>query len=262
MNPTNSNTNTHTTTPVGRIVWGNPTKPVQRKDEHNQLKVKSDGTPDIIYSFGLAISKAEFQALVWPKMAAEAMAIYPNGAPSDFAYKYIDGDGPDKKGQSYARREGYAGSYILSIESIFPIRIVESINGVFSDRKDPIKTGDYVRACVDIKGHGTKPGVRMSKAGLYVNPIMVQFVGYGQEIVRGPSAEDAFGTAPVALPFGASSVPTVAPSGMPGPLDAPAPAPVGMPNMQTAYHSNGSVLPAHDFVQNATGMPGMPGMPR
>lgn len=246
------------TTPVGRIVWGNPLVAKQRRDDNNKPKLKADGTPDMVYSFGLAVAKAEAGA-IFQAMQAEAQGVYPSGAiPADFAWKYQDGDGMDKKGKPYAQRTGYAGCVVIAVESNFPIKTVQLVNGSYSDMTQGVKTGDYVMVNMDIVGHGVKPGVRMSKPGLYINPRMVRFVGFGEEISNAPNAEDVFGNSEVALPPGASATPLATggmPVGLPGTVSpgmvpgAPSALP-GMPGVAPA--------PAHDFVANA----GLPGMPR
>ena len=268
---------TNVTTPVGRIVWGNPLIAKQRRDDNNKPKVKADGSPDMVYSFGIAITKAD-AGPIFQAMQVEAQGIYPSGGiPADFAWKYQDGDGLDKKGKPFAQRTGYAGCVVIAVESNFPIKTVKYVNGSYSDMIEGVKTGDYVMVNIDIVGHGVKPTVRMSKPGLYINPKMVRFVGFGDEISNAPNAEDVFGSGEVVLPPGASAIPTVtsgmpgAPtvtSGMPGmpgvgptgaaPQTLPAGmpgAPAGMPGMTTASPGNmPGVAPAYDFVTNA-GMP-------
>ena len=121
-------------------------------------------------------------------------------------------------------------------------------------------------------------------AGVYLNPWTVCLVGYGPEIVGGPSLEQQLGAGPGAympagmtqtpqLPSGAapapaaqaapapaqpapapSGMPAPAPSGMPAPAPtpAPAPAPSGMPAPAP------SGMPAPATVGNGSGMPTQP----
>lgn len=248
-------------TPVGRIVWGNPLVAKQRRDDNNKPKLKDDGTPDMVYSFGLAVPK-NLAGEIFQAMTQEAMGVFPNGQyPADFAWKFVDGDGADRKGQPYARRTGYAGHIVIAIESNFPIKTVQLVGGAYQDMTAGVKTGDYVMVGLDIVGHGQKPGVRMSKPGLYINPKMVRFVGYGEEINNGPDAANMFGTGEVVLPPGASAVPTATAAPMPGfPQAAPgfpqaAQAP-GFPQAALMAQPPG-FPPAHDFVANA-GQPGFP----
>jgi hypothetical protein len=255
---------------VGRIVWGNPLVAKQRRDDNNKPKLKADGTPDMVHSFGLAIPKTEFGP-IYAMMQQEAMGVFPNGQfPADFAWKFVDGDGVDRKGQPYNKRTGYAGHYVLAVESNFPIRVVQYQGGSYVDMTQGVKTGDYVVLNFDIMGHGSKPGVRMSKPGLYLNPKMVCFVGYGEEINNAPDASNVFGGAQYALPPGASATPLAPtaplPQGMPGqaaalPQGMPGMMPQGMPGAAPVLPGmppSTTVSPAHDFVHNA----GLPGMPR
>ena len=92
-------------------------------------------------------------------------------------------------------------------------------------------------------------------AGVYLNPQTVCLVGFGPEIVGGPSLEQQLGAGPGAyvpagmtqipqLPSGAAqAAPAPAPSGMPAPAPTPAPAPSGMPAPATV--GNGSGMPTN-----------------
>jgi len=94
-------------------------------------------------------------------------------------------------------------------------------------------------------------------AGVYLNPQTVCLVGFGAEIVGGPSLEQQLGAGPGAyvpagmtqtpqLPSGAAPAPAQpAPAGMPAPAPTPAPAtaPSGMPAQAPATVGNGSGMP-------------------
>lgn len=244
-------------TGVGRIVWGNPLVAKQRRDDNNKPKVKGDGTPDMVYSFGFALDKSQF-APVLSVMQQEALGVFPNGQfPADFAWKFVDGDGVDRRGQPYSRRTGYAGNYVLALESNFPIKIVQLVGGAYREMEQGVKTGDYVMLGLNITGHGQKPGVRMSKPGLYLNTRMVRFIGYGEEIVNGPDATEMFGMSEVALPPGCSAIPTATAAPMPG---AGMPGVAGMPGMP-GVGMPGAGMPGAGMP--GAGMPGvgMPGVP-
>ena len=140
-------------TPVGRIVWGHPSKPQPKKDQRTgQPVMKADGSgPAQQWAFGLAIPKDQFIAAVWPVMDAEAKTIYPNGTPGNFSWKYKDGDGVDSKGQLYSAREGYAGCYVLTISTeAFAPSIFKLENGTYRQlQPEEIKCGDYVAVMLD-----------------------------------------------------------------------------------------------------------------
>lgn len=209
------------TTPLGRIVWGHPIIPQHKTDEHNKKLFNDDGTPQMEISYGLAIPKAEFQAVVWPCMAAESAKGYPNGTPAKFSWKWTDGDGIDPKGKPYSDRAGYAGCFVLAISTRFeapPVMIFQ--NGAYY-QTDQIKCGDYVTANVEFVVN--VPKNVSHTPSLYVNPKLTLLCYEGDEIKgSGPAADptQVFGAAPVipAAPAGARPVgaPPAAGGGMPG----------------------------------------------
>lgn len=246
---------TQIVTPVGRIVWGHPCKGQIKKDQNTKQPVLRDGQQVEQWAFGLAIPKAEFEAQVWPHMQQESMTIFPNGAPSNFSWKYKDGDSVDKNGKPYSDREGYAGCYVLTISTeAFAPQVFKHENGSYRQMMpEEIKTGDYV--AVNLTFVANKPTNAAHTPGIYVNPNGIVHVGYGQEIVSngGGDPDELFAGAQFAMPAGASAQPTAPSAPIPLPASAPAAQPAGMPAPMPA--------PAHDFVQNAgMGQPqqGMP----
>lgn len=273
-------------TGVVRIIWGSAEKHRPKIDQATKRPIiKPNGQPAMQLAFGIGIPKAEYPPL-WDVMKFEATKLFPTGQfPRDFAWKIIDGDnGMDKNNKPYRDREGYAGHMVLAVSSELdtaPGIQVLNAQGTGFDVFPPglLKAGHYVRVSLTIDGHmGASPG-------LYINPNLIQFIGYGPEIVNGPDAVEAFGLGRVALPPGASATP-VGPSGGPGmpaaapapvppgypqpaPAGAPAPVPYAAPTYQppnpaappapapTAYPSNPAPAPAPDFTRAA--MP--PGYP-
>lgn len=226
-------------TPCGRVVWGNPGKSQVKLDMTTKKpKLNKDGQPVNQWAFGIAIPKGEFQQHVWPAMAQEAAAGYPQGTPPKFAWKYQDGDGVDSNGQPFNKREGYAGCYVLTVSSeAFAPPIYKFQNGAYVQLTgDQIKTGDYV--VVAIKFQVNVPQDRTFTPGLYVNPVAIEHIGYGTEIQNGPDPMALFGGQQRQLPQGASATP-IAPShgvgmpgtngGMPGPSGMPGQMPQGQP---------------------------------
>jgi len=275
-------------TGVGRIVWGNPAKPQIKKDVQTKQPVLRDGQQVQQWVFGVAFPKAEFEQMIWPAMAKESAQGYPNGAPQHFAWKYNDGDGVDSNGQPFNSREGYAGHYVLTISTeAFAPPVYKLVNGAYVQlQPDQIKTGDYVVLALNIVVN--VPTNRTHTPGLYINPVAIDHVGYGQEIHNGPDAQQLFGGSQYQLPAGASQTPVASGgAGMPGtgqqppmgqpapqqppmgqqppqqpPMGQPAPQqpPMGQPAPQQPPMGQPGTMPppANDFVQNA-GNQVMPG---
>ena len=260
-------------TGVGRIVWGNPAKPQIKKDVQTKQPVLRDGQQVQQWVFGVAFPKAEFEQMIWPAMAKESAQGYPNGAPQHFAWKYNDGDGVDSNGQPFNSREGYAGHYVLTISTeAFAPPVYKLVNGAYVQlQPDQIKTGDYVVLALNIVVN--VPTNRTHTPGLYINPVAIDHVGYGQEIHNGPDAQQLFGGSQYQLPAGASQTPVASGgAGMPGTGQQP---PMGQPAPQQPPMGQPGTMPppANDFVQNAgnqvmpgqqppaqnTGQPAMPG---
>lgn len=225
----------HTGLQCGRLVWGHPMKPQIKKHQDGPNKgqpVLKDGQPVQQWAFGVAFPKAYFQEHIWPHMAAEAATGYPNGVPQRFSWKYQDGDGIDSKGQPFNLREGYAGCYVLTVSTEFKCPECWRDNGAggFTQlRADEFKCGDYLAMALNLK---VNVATGTNTPSLYVNPVAIQVVGQGTEIVSSGSADPntALGGRQVALPAGATpmgAAPPMSPGGggMPGTAVAPPMAP-------------------------------------
>jgi len=234
------------TTPVGRIVWGHPTKSKgkTRKDPVSQqfVPVIKDGVQVQQWTFGVAFTKADFQTHIWPYLAQEAQSVYQGAqVPPKFAWKYKDGDSVDDDGKPYADREGYAGCFVLTVSTELMQPALYKFNGTSYDQLpgDAVKTGDYVVLGLNAKAN--IPADRTMTPGLYINPTVVEFVGFGTEIVSVGAVNPmtALGGRVHQLPPGASATPigggSAAGIGMPGMAPTPqpgqmaAPAPMGAP---------------------------------
>lgn len=217
----------------GRIVWvsGDLFKGRTKTDMNTRqpiIDVKT-GLAKIEYGFGLAIPKSALQNTaagqpgeVWAAMHEEAYTLFPSRQlPPGFAMKYKDGDGIDDKGVSFAQREGHAGHIILACTTSLKPKFYRWENGQNFEITEGIKCGDYVDVQLTLKAH---PAVGTHKAGLYVNPSAVRFLGFGAAIVNTPSGDAIFGAAAPVMPQGASATP-LSPAGMIAPMGAVAPAP-------------------------------------
>ncbi|HRQ13037.1 MAG TPA: hypothetical protein PK205_07010 [Promineifilum sp.] len=253
-------------TGVGRIVWGHPCKAQTKKDQRTNQPVLKDGQPIQQWVFGVAFPKAEFQATIWPAMAAEAATGYPQGVPQGFSWKYKDGDGVDKQGKPYNTREGYAGCYVLTISTeAFAPPVFRFANGGYVQMQaNELKTGDYVALALNVKVNVPKNASHTP--GLYINPVAVEFVGFGQEIVATADPMALFGGRQHQLPPGASMTPLAPATGvgmpgtagpLPGAPGAMAPIQPAMsppPGAPTAYPSNVGV-PGYAAPTTAPGYP-------
>lgn len=238
----------HVRSPVGRIVDGNPwDHRAQTVYGTNppQPKMKKDGSGQVheLY-FGLAINKADpGWASFWAEIGAVAAAGYPSGEYQlpTFGWKVADGDDP-----KYAGKEGFAGCYIIRLNT--QLTNTKRINAQGQDLVDKtqMKTGDYVDVLISVRtdGHQVNPSV-------WLSPEIVRHNSYGEAIMTGGAdvslmgaAQAAVGStvplagapmaAPVTAPMAAGA--PVIPYGAPQPAPAPAPAPaVGAPQPAPAF---------------------------
>lgn len=256
----------------GRIVFGHPSKGREKKDIRTRAPIIKDGQKVMQYVFGVAIDKNTFGQQVWPVLYNEARAAFPNGIPSNFSYKFKDGDTVDSKGQPYAKREGYAGHCVLTISTEgFAPQVFKHVNGVWQQlNPEEIKCGDFVGVKTTIKYNGA---VSPNTPGLYINPNGIMHIGYGQEIASGGQDPDEMFAGVQTQQFaGMSATPVMSNAPMPTamqpaqpmgypPLAAPAQpgyapaAPVAAPAGYPSAAAPAAPLPApaHDFVHAATG---------
>lgn len=195
---------------------------------------------------------------MWAFMQQEAATIFPHGTPQNFSWKYRDCDSLDPNGNPYSAREGQAGCFIVTYSSeLSPPRVMQfdttsnSYQTLLTDAqgKPPIKTGDFIRVATSINAHKGKTGNTNSVPGLYMNPELIEFVGYGQEIVGGPDANEVFGGQQQQLPPGASATPVAS-----GPMPTMAP---GMPAANPTMPAGSP--PA---IAQPVGSPMMPAQPQ
>jgi hypothetical protein len=213
---------THFHTPVGRFVSGSLTEKRTKNMTGEELPPEKHSL-----QFGVAIRKDDpgFPAL-WQTLCTVAMEGYRNnpgvlariqqGLAGSFAFKVSDGDVPGAKTGTVNKL--FAGHYILWFST------TQSILGADRNNQsiplDHIKRGYFV----DVSASTTPNGMTDHTAGIYLNPVAVRLVAFGDEIVSGPTLESALAKAPAlpaTLPPGASLTPS-APTGLPAPgLPAP-----------------------------------------
>lgn len=260
-------------TPGGRLVMGSLTERDEKDYDGNLIPEDKRR-----YFFGVAVPKdtpgvSELINSIW-QVAATDYAQVPlvmnqinqGLAAKDFAWKIQDGDVQtyDKKtGQPRDIPDYLKGCYIFKFSTQFEVDACD-LNGNQINRAD-IKRGDYV----DVMFNCMVNGKMDDTAGVYMNPVAIRRLGYGDPIATGISASQAFaGRAAQAMgtqmPTAAGATPpATGGGGMPGnPAPAqtpPASAGGGMPGAApaapTSSHSN--VQPHTGILNGPAGMPGM-----
>lgn len=157
-----------------------------------------------------------------------------------FAFKIQDGDGPDSNGVLNSTKEGYAGHWVITMNTrIAPKCYMAGKYQPHEQLADPdnvIKNGFYVRVLGSVKDNGVgMQGAGSSVPGLFVSHSMIELLAPGEEITVGLSAEERFAAAgAAALPVGAQVNATIA-ANMPTPpaVNVPVP-PVNVPQPPAA----------------------------
>lgn len=246
-------------TPVGRIVAGDVFKANTTDAQGRPLTIKTGpnaGQTRTEYYFALAIPKTDptYNAEVLAKLQATAKAGFPtmfdaNGqcVRPDFAWKIVDGDSmvPNQNNTVPSTKEGYPGHWVLSFKGGFAPKVYSKGGEAVITDPEQVKRGYYVRVYGSVAANGDT-----QKPGVYLNPSMVELVGYGDEINSGPDGSAVFGGAPAAnLPAGASATP-LAGTPIAQPAAVAAPQPVAAPAAP-------QVQPAQDFLnpQNTPAAP-------
>lgn len=224
--------------PPGRLVWGNIYQMRERRGDNGQPKLGADGQPMRACSFGVAIKKGSEQQWAQTPWGMKLYSVGQQGFPTgqyqhpSFAWKVTDGDStiPNKAQKRPCDQEGYPGHWIVSCStSAAPpktYQLDDRGQPVLWPQVDAINPGDYVEVFISVTDNAPA-----QSPGVYINPVMVCFRGYGPRIFSGPDVTVAgFGQAPA--PVGASAAPLAAmPAMAPTP---PLPAPVAAPPMPPA----------------------------
>lgn len=257
-------------TPVGRLVQGDCFEPQTTDAEGNPLVIKNGpnaGQKRVDYFMAIAIPKTDpGWAEIWGKIHEEARQSFPslfdaqgNCISPKFAFKVLDGDSqvPNSKGSKPCDREGFPGHWVLNFSGGFAPKCYTKGGAAQIVNPAELKRGYYVRIYGTVKGNGSQ-----QQPGIFLNHSMVELVGYGEEIVTGPSGEAVFGGAPAGnLPAGASSTPLAPATPMAHPGAAAPAAGPGAP-APAATPAPANVKPAPDFLNGpAGGAPGGPAAP-
>ena len=243
--------------PVGRFISGSMTDTV--KTDHLNRPIDPD---KYHYSIGIAFRKDDpGTGEMIQKIAAHAYSEFSrdprtqavisayNFAPkSGFSWKIKDGDLPNAAGKTNANA---AGCYVIYFSSNFVTKCANQQNAEVSNADPMFTRGNYIQVALNCAGNGLPFD---DGAGIYINPQVYRFVGYGEAIVGGVDAATAFGNTPAPqLPPGASATPVASQMAVPAGNASPtpgAPSPTGSP---------GSVAPHPTFANGP--QPGMPAAP-
>ncbi len=181
------------------MVQGDPFKAGDKNMKGAPLTDKK-GDPRVEYFFAIAIPKTSPEWLAFKaQIDAIALASWPAGqsALPDFSWKIVDGDAPKN-----SNKEGFAGHWIIRCSNGFPIEVFTAGGTALVLDKSGLKRGDWIRAYIQVVSNcdATYPG-------LYVNPSMIEVVGFGEEIKGGPDGAQVFGGNAAVLPAGVSATP-------------------------------------------------------
>lgn len=243
------------TTPIGRIINGNPHDGHTTDHQGNPLVVKSGpnaGQPRTEYRFGVAVPKTpgvtDFKQEPWAQTLKQAaqqgypQMFDPQGNPLNpqmaFAWKVMDGDSqiPNSMGNKPCDMEGAAGNWVIWMSNGFAPKLydwnAQQGTALPLNPDDRIECGYYVEVYCTVGANGAVG----NQAGIFINPTMVCRRAYGEVIVNGPSVSAA-GFGGGALPQGASTMPV-------GASTAQTPPPA-----QQQQQTLPPVTPAHDLAQ-------------
>lgn len=246
--------------PVGRLVMGSVYKASTKDADGNPLTFKSGpnaGQARSNYFLALAIPKTQqqWQNEDWGKLILSVgVAAFPQAHKSPtFAWKVTDGDDttPNMKGKRACDTEGFPGNWILKFSGSYAPKVYREENGAYGvvTEEGYIKPGYFVRISGTVSGNNSQ-----QRPGIYLNHDMIAFAGYGQEIHFGRDANDVFGSAPAALPAGASSVPFASSTPLPT-------APVVSPTIAAIPTHNTQVVPNPAFLNVPAPPPAPPTPP-
>ena len=228
--------------PVGRMVQGHPMV-MTGQGFGNKPLTNKDGQPREECFFAVAFPKTDpIMAQIWQQLQQAAIAGFPGGQAQwpTFSWKVKDGDQPP-----HNTKEGFPGHYVISFKSGFMPKVFTKGGAAQIAEKSQLKCGDYVRVYFGVAANNDK-----AKPGLFINPSVVELVGYGSEIFSGPDGT-VFGDNPVAaLPPGASATPVAGPPIATAPPVMGAPAGFGPPAAPPAGFGPPAtgITPAPDFL--------------
>ena len=242
--------------PEGRIVKGHPLFDRPVTDDNNRPVLDSNNQQKTDRYIAIAIPKngsTDWKQTEWGAQVVQAASDPVEGYSAAeqsspvFSWKIVDGDSavPNRKGNAPKDQEGFLGHWVIHLTTALPYTVYANGNyAVPVTDKNEIKTGDFARIYVSVKGN--KPA---KTPGVYINPRMAEITRAGQQIVSDnlPSAASVFGgaapapSAPATPPPAAPAAPNVPPA-PPAPPAAPAPAEEEKYNVNGAVYTRSQLL--------------------
>jgi len=252
--------------PVGRLISGDPwtkqttdanNRPIPEDKQSFWFAVAIEkNAPGMNEMLGLMFKAAQAGYGQAPQIMAQ---INMGLAATAFSWKIADGDemrANATTGEQELRWKHGQGCWVVKFSTTLPIASAKFMGGVptYCDPSE-IKRGYYVTVPFSTSANGNMDHT----AGVYLNPQTVCLVGFGPEIVGGPSLEQQLGAGPGEyMPAGMTQTPQL-PSGAaqaaPAPSGMPAPAPSGMPAPATVGNGSGMPTPPTNTPSGETGSP-------
>lgn len=221
------------TSPVGRLVQGDPWTPRTVDINGEPLRVKSGqnkGQETQQFFVGIAIEKSNPELAAYHQAIRDVAkrdwaALFAAGDPPHFAWKIQDGDtAVDGRGQPLRDRTGCAGCMIFKYSSSFAPKVFGIGPNLEVTDHNALKRGYYVQIGGTVTGNGST-----LNPGLFLNLNMIKIIGYGEVIAGGPNPDEVFAGTPGYVPAGMSRTPIAGGSALPTPPAAPTPAPAAPP---------------------------------
>lgn len=189
------------------------------------------GQPKIDYYFAGAVAKNPGEQAWWQtswgqQILAFANQVWTQGQTQmpSFAWKIEDGDSmiPNRNNRKNGETEGMPGHWIVGFGTVIAPKVWQAEGGRWVEwtQVDAVKLGD----CIQVQS-GIASNENAQNPGIYINPDLIAFRGYGPRINKGADANNSQLAQGVALPSWVSALPQGGPA-MPsvgGPPGFPAP---------------------------------------
>ena len=216
------------TTESGRLVQGHPMVLNPRTNDDGTPKIDKSGQPSMQVYIGFAIPKkgeTDWRQTAWgQQIVQEATQSWPRGEHQmpTFAWKITDGDSqiPNRANKRPCDREGFPGHWILGCTNGYTPQVFADGNYATNVmQKDRIKTGDYCRIIITVKGNEST-----TSPGLYINLEAFELIQPGPAIVtQTVDAQSSFSAAPAQAPANAIADPNAGMVTPPLAMQQPAP---------------------------------------